>query len=345
MNKWYEETSVNDDVVISSRIRLARNLNNLCFQDRLSTEDAAALVSKIRGCSELLQAKDSKTYYSCNVNKLGELERMAMVEWHMISPLLADKKQDTGLILSEDEGISIMVNEEDHIRIQSFVNGMDIKRALRSADKIDDILSEALPIAFDERYGYLTTCPTNTGTGLRASYMLFLPALAMDNKISKLAEELSKYGVAIRGIYGEGTKSLGYIYQISNQKTLGSSELEIIGSLNEIVTQVIRLERKRREYIISVNRDELEDKVYRSYGILKYAKLLNAVDAMTLLSRVKLGVDTGLIKVKGKPNFHRLMMEIQPASLQKHYGKSIGGSDRDRYRASYLNERVPELNM
>lgn len=236
-----------------------------------------------------------------------------------------------------------MVNEEDHLRIQAMASGMNIKYAMERADKIDDLLSEQLPIAFDDTYGYLTTCPTNTGTGLRASYMVFLPALTMAGKLERLAQEVGKYGIIIRGIYGEGSKALGFIYQISNQKTLGSSEQDIIESLNQVILQVIKLERTRREYMLSINAEEIKDKVYRSYGILKYAKLITTVDAMTLLAQIKLGFDTGLIKLKETPNFHRIMMEIQPASLQKQYGKVIGNGERERVRAEFLNKRLPDI--
>lgn len=343
MNKWYEETSPYHDVVISSRVRLARNLNNICFSERMSKEAAENLVTTVRGYAGLLKTQEKMNYYTCNVNKLGELEKTALVEWHIISPRLAKKQEETGLILSEDEGISIMVNEEDHLRIQAMASGMNIKYAMERADKIDDLLSEQLPIAFDDTYGYLTTCPTNTGTGLRASYMVFLPALTMAGKLERLAQEVGKYGIIIRGIYGEGSKALGFIYQISNQKTLGSSEQDIIESLNQVILQVIKLERTRREYMLSINAEEIKDKVYRSYGILKYAKLITTVDAMTLLAQIKLGFDTGLIKLKETPNFHRIMMEIQPASLQKQYGKVIGNGERERVRAEFLNKRLPDI--
>lgn len=343
MAKWYEHPSINEDVVISSRVRLARNLSDVSFQDQMTAKDANELVDNIRKCAPLLEEKENQKFYTCNVNKLNELERAAMIEWHVISPLLAEKKQDTGLILSEDESISVMVNEEDHLRIQSVVTGMDINKAFENADRIDDALSEVFKYAFHEKYGYLTTCPTNTGTGLRASYMLFLPMLSMEGKLSQLSDEVSKFNVTIRGIYGEGSKSQGHMYQISNQKTLGSTELDIIRSLDEIVLQIIKQERKRRDYVRSVNELDLADKVYRSYGILKYAKQISGNDAMMLLSQVKLGVDMGILRIKGKSNFHRLMMEIQPASLQKHYGKNIGGGERDHYRAAYINERLPQL--
>ncbi len=343
MPKWYEETNNDLDVVLSSRIRLARNLKNYNFSVCLDDEHAKELVGTISGCAKTLGEKSSQPFELCQVNRLTEVEKASLVEWHTISPLLAEKKQETALLYSHDESINIMVNEEDHIRIQVFHAGMDMYAALEKADKIDDILSEELPYAFDDKFGYLTTSPGNVGTGLKASYMVFLPALTMAGKIQRLADEVGKYGIEIRGIYGEGTKSLGYIYQISNQKTLGCSEPEIIDNLNQIVKQTIIQERKRREYLISMNGDEIEDKVYRSYGVLKYAKRLNTVDAMMLLAQLKLGMDAGLIKLKEEFDVHTLMMEIQPANLQRMLGKNITGTERDRYRAEFLNQKMVDI--
>jgi len=343
MEKSRRHSHANDDIVVSSRVRLARNLSNINFETRMTEEDAKNLMESVERHVPTLSDKEGQSFNTFHVNRLSELDRTAMVEWHIISPMLANKSMITGLVLSRDESVGIMVNEEDHLRIQCVVSGMNITKAMEKADRVDDILGEVLPFAFHEQYGYLTTCPTNTGTGLRASYMLFLPALSMEGKIQPLLEELGKFGIAIRGIYGEGSKSLGHMYQVSNQKTLGSSESDIIRGLNEIVTQIIKQERKRREYLLSTNETELSDKVYRSYGILKYAKQLSGSDAMMLLSQVKLGVDTGLMELKKKMDFHKLMMEIQPASLQKKYERSIGGGERDGYRASYINVMLPDI--
>lgn len=343
MHKWYEETAENGDVVISSRVRLARNLKSYVFGSRLDEAAAVRLVKEVQNAAPLVREKDGKKYFMCNVNRLGEVDRQAMVERYVVSPTLASKKQETGLILSEDESVSIMINEEDHLRIQAVAAGMDLEKVFAEANFIDDILDEQLSFSFDDKLGYLTACPTNVGTGLRASYMLFLPALTMTGKLEKLSEEMGKYGVTIRGIYGEGTKSQGCMYQVSNQKTLGRTEKEIIANLDCIVDQVIKQERRRREYMLQAGYDELEDKIFRSYGILKYAKQLGTEDSMALLAQIKLGADTGLIKLKGEVNIHLLMMDIQPASLQKLLGKNAGSSVRDRARAEYIQKRLPEL--
>lgn len=343
MLKWYKEIGKNSDVVISSRVRLARNLKSFPFSAKLSEAQAVELVEKLKLATPVLEAKGEKKYYSCNVDLLSDAEKTAMMERHIISPLLLAREQSTGLILSEDERVSIMLNEEDHLRIQSITGGMNIMGAFAQANGADDIAGELFDYAYHEKYGYLTSCPTNVGTGLRASYMMFLPALTVTGKIGKLVEELSQYGIALRGTYGEASKSVGNLYQISNQKTLGSTEREIIESLNRIVEQVMKQERRYREYILTHNYDEFEDKVHRSFGVLKYAKQLSSTDAMTLLSQVKLGVDLELISLQRECNVHELMMEIQPGNLQCILDKNMGSVQRDRFRADYIREKLPDM--
>lgn len=343
MLKWYEQIVPDGDVVISSRVRLARNLEDYMFSPLLREQDAVKLVNEVKKITPYLAEHDSRKYYSCNIKSLSDIDKAAMVERHIVSPLLVDKEQTTGLILSEDETVSIMINEEDHVRIQAIAAGTDIEQAYETASHIDDIAYDNLKFAYDEKYGYMTSCPTNAGTGMRASCMVFLPALTSARMIQKLIEEVGRYGVTIRGIYGEGTKSLGSIYQISNQKTLGNSEREIIENLKRIVDQVMKQERKRREYMLSFNADEIEDQVYRAYGILKYARQITSDDAMTLLSQLKFGADCGLIKFDREFNIHRMMMGVQPGSLQWTIGKNVGSNTRDKSRAEYISHELPAI--
>ncbi len=343
MLKWYKEPDKNNDVVISTRIRLARNLRKYPFSPKLVEKQAASMVKEVKEASIALEEQMKTPLFSCNVDVLADTDKIAMVERHIISPLLVEKKQSTGLILSEDEKISIMINEEDHLRIQSITGGMNIVEAFKTANQIDDIANEVLEFAYHEQFGYLTACPTNVGTGLRASYMVFLPALTSAGKIIKLAEELGQYGIALRGIYGEASKSMGSIYQISNQKTLGSTEREIIDNLNRIVEQVIKQERRQRDHMLTSNYDEIEDKVHRSYGILKHAKIISSNDAMTLLAQLKFGMDMKMIQLGDGYNVHELMMEIQPGNLQSNLDKNVGSVQRDRYRADYIRKKLPEI--
>lgn len=344
MLKWYKEPSRNNDVVISSRIRLARNLSKYPFSPKLVDVQAADMVKEVKEASMVLEEQMKTPLFCCNVDVLADTDKAAMVERHIISPLLVEKKQSTGLILSEDEKISIMINEEDHLRIQSITGGMNIVEAFNTANQIDDIANEALGFAYHEQFGYLTACPTNVGTGLRASYMVFLPALTTAGKIIKLAEELGQYGIALRGTYGEASKSMGSIFQISNQKTLGSTEREIIDNLNRIVEQVIKQERRQRDHMLTSNYNEIEDKVHRSYGILKHAKIISSNDAMTLLAQLKLGMDMKMIQLGEGYNVHELMMEIQPGNLQSNLDKNVGSVQRDRYRADYIRKKLPEIS-
>ena len=336
MNKWYE-IKEEDSIVISSRIRLARNLAEYHFVPKMKEKESAALAQRVRNMTGALEEKEGIKYYSCSVNKLTDLEKASLQEWYIISSLLAEKRQDTALLLSEDEAVSIMVNEEDHIRIQSVSAGADLDGAYYRADRVDSCLEE-LGYAFDSRYGYLTTSPLNAGTGMRASYLVFLPAITMTGKIQKLADEVGKYGVLMRGIPGEGTKTSGYLYRISNQKTLGCTEREIINNLKQILRQVIDQENKYRDYLCSISADEIEDKVYRSYGVLRYAKRISTEDAQLLLAQLKLGRDLGMIDLKKDINLYEQMIRIQPANLQKIFGKSMSGPERGACRGGYLNQ-------
>lgn len=345
MEKWFQKKGNSGEVVISSRIRLARNLADYNFQEKLQEEDAAKLVNSLKATGTELENREGQKFFTCTVNGQSEMEKSSLVEWHIISPELRKKNQTTGLILSEDESISIMLNEDDHIRIQTVCSGLDMKSAWQTATRIDDIFEQRVNYAYSDRFGYLTSCPTNVGTGLRASYMLFLPALTLGQMIEKLADEVGKYGVVIRGLYGEGTKSRGFLYQITNQKTLGCSEQDIIGGLTRVVMQVIEEEKRYRSRMLENDFDNLTDKVFRSYGVLRYAKYLTSQDAMMLLAQLKLGHDLGLIELKtSRPQLlHQLMMEIQPATIQKKAGKTLGSDERRRFRAEYLNKAIPEI--
>lgn len=343
MEKWFDKTGNFSDVVISSRVRLARNLRNYPFSTRISEEGAESLVKEVKEKLSGLADFDGEFYFG-NLSRLSKAERIAMMERHVLSPQIVNKKQETGIIVSKNESLSIMINEEDHLRIQGMAGGMNIEKAFQLANEIDDIASSKMEFAFDDQYGYLTTCPTNVGTGLRASYMVFLPALSAAGKLKLLSEELNKYGITLRGMYGEGSEGTVNIYQISNQKTLGNKEQEIIDNLNNIVLQVIRQERKRREYVLMNNYDLIEDQIYRSYGVLKYARQINTKDAMTLLSQVKFGFDTGILKSQdSNHNIFRLMMEVQPYNLLQREGKMLGNIQRDKIRAEYIRTMLPIL--
>lgn len=342
MSKKDEDELKNHAIIMTGRIRLARNLSEYPFETKLSDEGAKEMVQKILGVTDELSEKNQRKYYGMRISNLSETDRAAMVERHLISPDLAKKKQETGLILSEDEMVSILINEEDHVRIQVVVDD-DIQKAYEIANEIDNITYEKLHYAYDHKYGYLTACPTNVGTGMRASYMLFLPALDMAGKLPRLIEEVGKYGITIRGFYGEGSKGLGSIYQISNQRTLGLSEQEILSQLNQMVRQVVKEEIRFRIHILQNNYEEFEDQIYKAYGILKYARRIGSAEAMELLAEVKLGIDLGIIEMEQEIDLFGLMMSLQPATLMWKIGKNIGKTGRDLLRAETIRNYLPEV--
>lgn len=341
--KWYDKLEKNHDVVLSCRIRLARNFNDMMFAKQMKPDDTELLLKRARDIVPGLCQLDQEPYDFYEVSHLRDIDKASMVEWHIISDKLAGKTAATGLILSKDEEIGIMINEEDHTKIQITQEGMNLSRALDKANEIDDYISEHCEYAFDPRYGYLTGSPTDVGTGLRASYFLFLPALGLTGKIDQLTEEVNKYGIQIRSVYSDTNKNFPHIYQMFNKTTLGRSEGEIIDHLNQITVQTVEQERKRREYILSVNSDEIEDKVYRSYGVLKYARKITTVDSLLMLSQLKFGIDVNLLEFASDLNIIKTMMEITPANIQKICGKQMSRNERDRYRALYLNRVLPAV--
>lgn len=342
MLKWYEEKGNCSDVVISTKVRLSRNLKKYPFSTKINDNEAKHLVEEVtKVCTE--DNVLTGNILSCNIHDMNEVNKNALVERSILSSVMAKKKQYTGLLMREDESAEIMINEEDHLRIQTISSGMSIQDTYKRANSIDDGISEKLEIAFDEKYGYLTTCPTNVGTGLRVSFMLFLPALNAAGKINTLASEISKYGVTLRSIYGEDSQNQTDIFQVSNQKTLGCSEQEIMENLNTIVAQIVKQERVRREYVLARNYNAIEDQIYRSYGILKYTKQIDCKDAMALLSQIMLGVDTGVIKLKDEANLYKMVLNVQPNVLQAKHGKNVGTMTRERLRAEYINKNLPEL--
>lgn len=344
MPKWYEENGNSRDVVISTKVRLSRNLKKYPFSAKLADSEAKQLVDEVSGvCKENDILRGESLF--CKIHEMNEMNRIALAEKQIISPGMVNKKQYSGLVMREDESAEIMINEEDHLRIQTICSGMDIADAYKRANLIDDGLTEHFDMAFDERYGYLTSSPTNVGTGLRVTYTLFLPALSSAGKINTLVSEISKYGITLCGLFGEEDQNYGDVFLVFNQRTLGCSEQEILENLNTLVMQIMKQERVRREYVLTRNYNIIEDQVYRAYGILKYTKQIDEKDAVTLLSRIKFGVDTGIIKLQDEGNLYELIMNVQSNVLQAKLGKSIGTVSRERERAEYINQNLSELRM
>ncbi|SHH44380.1 protein arginine kinase [Tepidibacter thalassicus] len=338
MTNWIKNEDNSENVVISSRIRLARNLIDYPFPNKLRKEESEEIIKKVK--DTILKGntvlKDEFEFYK--MSELDEIERKIMVENHLISIDLG-KNENAGVLIKKDETVSIMINEEDHLRIQTLFSGFKLNEAWDIADKIDDILEENLNYAFDERLGYLTSCPTNVGTGLRASIMVHLPALVELGYINGVLNAANKIGLAVRGIYGEGSGSLGNIYQISNQLTLGRDENEIIGNIIGISKQIIEKELSAREMLKNKLGPKLEDRFFRSLGILKYSRLISSKEAMNLLSNVKLGIEMGYINEFTTRDIDKLMIEIQPAYQLRLYN-SMDSIERDMNRAKFIREKL-----
>jgi protein arginine kinase len=318
---------------------LARNLCDLSFPRFAKPE---ALEEVRRRVAEATQSAETRlgglTFLP--LEKVPPLDRAALVERHLISPALAEQGEGRGVVLSTDETIAVMVNEEDHLRIQVILAGLDLERAWRLASEVDDFYAQRLSLAFSERWGYLTACPTNVGTGLRASAMVHLPALALTNQLPRVIGATAKLGLAVRGLFGEGTASAGNIFQISNQVTLGHSEEDIARDLSAVTRQVIEQERSAREALLEQARLAVDDRVHRAYGILANARRLDTQEALQLLSDVGLGVDAGLIKELELRTLNALCVAIRPALLQLIVGRELGPEERDVERATVIREAI-----
>ncbi len=332
MSKWYIGEGDHNDIVISTRIRIARNLADYPFPVRLDNKSKIEVNEKIR---DALDGKENLTY--TELKTLTRSQIVSLAERHLISPEFASNSDARALLMSDNEDISIMLCEEDHIRIQVMKSGLALKEAYELADKIDTEINQSLKYAFDEKLGYLTQCPTNLGTGMRASVMLHLPALTAKGQIGSLASTVSKLGLTIRGAYGEGMSAMGDLYQLSNQVSLGISEKSAIDNLKTITLQLAAQERAAREE--ASKSIETEDAVFRAYGILKSARILSTKEFMSLISKVRLGAVLGLIKTDLK-TINELMVSMQPATINAFVGKTLSLEERDVERAKIVRERL-----
>lgn len=342
MLRWFEEDGNNGDVVIASRVRLARNIQGYNFSCRLSSEDAGKMVNETFDKFNKVDAL--KKYNTYNFDDLDIYQKMAMKERHVISEFLETQETAAGFV-SPDEDISIMLNEEDHIRIQAHVAGMNMDKAYTLVDKIDDELGNAVDYSFDSKFGYLTTCPSNAGTGMRVSYMLHLPALSGNDKIGGLISEVGRFGIMLRAVEGDNKRALGDIYRLSNQATLGKSEHEIIDNLDNIADQIIEQERNYRNTYIKKKRLQAEDLTYRSYGVLKYARKVSLKDGMLLLSQLRFGIATGIVKpVTDIGNsIYQLMIGIHPANLLMISNHDLTPEEVDVARADFIRNNLPTI--
>jgi len=338
--EWLRGSGPESDIVISSRIRLARNLAAFPFTNRASSYQKAEIESLLRDRIAKLELDPKLNYL--NLPGLSNLDRQLLVERQLISRELAAADGPRGVALAPQETVSLMVNEEDHLRLQVMHSGFTLDETWQEIDHIDDLLEQRVAYAFSEEFGYLTACPTNVGTGMRASVMLHLPALEHTKQIEKVFRALQKINLAVRGLYGEGSRASGHFYQISNQVTLGKSEPTILAEIHGVIPQIIDYERKARQSWVRDNRQGLHDKVSRAYGTLCSATMMTSEETMELLSYVRLGVNLQLLEDITIPTVNELFIHTQPAHLQKLMGTALDGEERNAARARYLRTRLRE---
>lgn len=362
INEWFKGTGPSSDVVISSRIRLARNLAGYKFLNRCTGEERKEILEKLKNVLMSLNLGEKVSYVS--VDQASSLDRNFLVERHLISRNHAYGKGPRGVVVANREFFAAMINEEDHLRMQILKGGLQLGKCIEQIGQIDDVIESKLDYAFSPRYGYLTACPTNVGTGIRVSVMLHLPALKMTNQIEKFFRSAKKMNLVVRGLFGEGTDAAGDFYQLSNQVTLGVSGHNIVDQFeNEIIPEVVRYEHDAREHLLSKKRDTLDDKIYRAMALLKNARLISSQEALFLLSHLRLGLNLchnrgactpaidsllRLRRSKGDeknsslsiPTINRLFMLTLPAHLQINYGKSLDSSHRDALRAQIIRSAL-----
>lgn len=338
VGEWLKGPGTDADVVVSSRLRLARNLDNFTFQTMANETQRKELIQFVS--DTLSGSKMIKSMFFFNLKDLPELDRYFLVERHLISREHAEASGSRAVIFNQSETYAIMVNEEDHLRIQGLRGGFQLLELWDEINELDSHLEKYLPYAFSPEFGYLTACPTNVGTGLRVSVMLHLPALTMGKQIDKVFQALSRIKYTVRGFYGEGSQATGNFYQISNLASLGKSEKEIVGEMKNVIPEIIKYERTWRQKLLSDNSQLLMDRIRRSYGILSNAHLISSSEAMELLSLVRLGIDLGLIKNIPTSVINELFVFTQPAHLQKLARRDLNPTERDIFRATFIRERL-----
>lgn len=343
MLKWYEQVEQGNSNIVCSKVRLARNWSEYVFPSRLSQEESKELLARLKEGLKGLGEAQGREYESACLEDLSELDRRALKERQILNSSILERKAPMSILITREEDLSIVLNGTDHIRIQALSAGLHVAEALKASNEIDDYVNARFSYAFDEKYGYLTAFPTNVGTGMRATVVVHLPSLSLGKKFPAMLNDMGRFGVSIRGVYGEGRENYGALYEISNQKTLGRTEEEFAGLVAKVAMQLNEQENQIRELSLKGHRLEREDEVYKSYGVLKYARRMSMKDAMTLLSQLMTGAVDGLIKPKEPCPAFRLMLGIQTANLQKLSDRPLDKEELDMARAAYLRSELPEL--
>jgi|TARA_B100000519_G_scaffold108846_2_gene94312 protein arginine kinase len=337
--EWLKGSGPESDIVISSRIRLARNLADFPFIRKCSDTDRMEIETTLHKAVAKIDSWQERVEY-VDVSDLSELDRQFLMERQLISREHSEGSGARSVAIDSSEQFSLMINEEDHLRIQVMQSGFDLHTSYDFIDQIDNLIEQNVNFAFHARLGYLTACPTNVGTGMRVSVMLHLPALVMTREIDRVLRSMTKINLAVRGLYGEGSQAMGDFYQISNQVTLGRSERDLIDQISEVVPVIIEYERNAREFLKQESRNELNDKVKRALGILNSAESISSEETMHLLSSVRMGVNLGILDNVQIPTINKLFIHTQPAHLQKLHGMELSSADRNAARAQHLRRSL-----
>ena len=343
MAKWFEEAEKEMSNVIYSRVRLVRNWKEYPFPGKMTREQGAEMTARLNEGLKDIGSLDGCRYAKAELERLADLDRAALTERRVLGRSMSKKKGPASLIVSEDERASIVLNGDDHIRIQVLEAGLNLEGCYKRADRLDDYISERFEYSFDEKYGYLTSYPTNVGTGLRASVVLHLPLLSRKRSFNSLVADMGRFGTAVRGVYGEGGENYGSLYQVSNQKTLGQSEKEIIELVTKAAAELDAQERRLRQEALKQKPLGCQDEVYKSYGVLRYARRLTRKDVMEFLSQIMVGVRDGILKTKEPCSIYRIMLGIQPANLLKLAEKPMEKEELEAARAQFVRAELPEI--
>jgi protein arginine kinase len=335
---WLSGEDSTSQIVLSSRIRLARNISNCPFPLKADSDNREKVLSFVKSAIDKSPILNQGLFVKCG--QLDDLDKSFLVERHLISLEFRHCRDSSALLIGEGERVSIMINEEDHLRIQALQSSLDIRGAFQIADKINEELAKSLEFAFEPDFGYLTSCPTNVGTGMRASVLIHLPGLALTREIENVIPQISKLGLVVRGFYGEGSDVLGSLFQVSNQTTLGRSEEDIMESLERVTQQIIEYEENARTRLFKDAKDQIEDKIWRAYGILKFAHSLTSEEVLNLLSAIRLGVGKGTMKVVTLSQINEILAFSQPAHLQKYFNRRMEPGERDRLRAELVRSKL-----
>lgn len=336
--EWLRGEGPESDIVMSSRIRLARNLADFPFVRLAGEAERRQITERVQAA--LADSPFSPELLPVRVDALSELDRHFLVERQLISREFGEGQGLRLVFIDRQERFSIMVNEEDHLRIQVMRSGLDLEPAWKLINELDDYLERHLTYAFDEQFGYLTACPTNVGTGMRVSVMLHLPAVVITRQMDQIFRGLEKLELVVRGLFGEGSQAMGDFYQVSNQISLGRSEQELIAKVGDVIPRIIEYERKAREFLMNESQENLHDRVSRAHGILKTAQTISSEETMHLLSSVRMGVHLGLISGLDTPALNELFLLTQPAHVQKLVGAELDSADRNIERARFLRKRL-----